>query len=139
MHKSTTFIGSVLAIFQKVTIQSLPLLNGNLKQFKQPTLTMTPNKAKNFIQLFNYHIDNHSTGNPKEFATKLGVSRATLYRFITELRDEGISIRFSRSQNSFYIESSTLSELTRLAITQSFDGQGQKVEHQLTHTKKHAT
>jgi predicted DNA-binding transcriptional regulator YafY len=82
---------------------------------------MSPNKLRHFIHLFYYLIDNHSTGNPKEFASKLGVSRATLYRFITDLRDEGINIRFSRNQNSFYIESTTLRELSKLAISQAFE------------------
>ncbi len=84
---------------------------------------MTPNKARNFILLFNHHLDNHSTGNPKEFATKLSVSRATLYRFIAELRDEGIDIRFNRSKNTFYTTPTTLNELTKLALNQSSEGQ----------------
>lgn len=56
---------------------------------------MTPNKAGLFLKLFHYYLSSRSTGNPKEFAKKLGVSRATLYRYISELRDEGVEIRFS--------------------------------------------
>jgi len=90
---------------------------------------MTPNKAKNFILLFNYHLDNHSTGNPKEFAAKLGVSRATLYRYIAELRDEGIDIRFSRSQNSFYSSPIILRELSLQAIYQAKEIQNLQSKH----------
>lgn len=84
---------------------------------------MTPNKAKLFLQLFHHHLSNHSTGNPKEFANKLGVSRATLYRYIAELHDEGIDIRFSRIHNTFYKTPTTLNELTKLAILQSYEDQ----------------
>ncbi|RPH33131.1 MAG: helix-turn-helix domain-containing protein [Bacteroidales bacterium] len=84
---------------------------------------MTPNKAKNFIQRFNHHLKNRSTGNPEEFAAKLGVSRATLYRFIADLRDEGTDIRFSRSLNTFCCAQTTLKELAELAINQSNEAQ----------------
>lgn len=84
---------------------------------------MNPSKAKTFLELFRYHLENHSTGKPSEFAAKLGVSRATLYRFINDLRDEGLEVRFSRSQNSFYITPTTISELSKLAISRSIESQ----------------
>ncbi len=84
---------------------------------------MNLKNAKTFLSLFQHHMSNQSTGNPEEFATKLGVSRATLYRFIADLRDEGTEIRFSRSLNCFYYTHTTINELAKLAISQATETQ----------------
>jgi len=79
--------------------------------------------TQNRFNLFHKLIEKGCTGSPSELAAMLGVSRATLYRFIGALRDEGVDVRFSRSQNTFYIEPTTINELTKLAITQSTEEQ----------------
>ena len=79
--------------------------------------------TKTFHSLFQHYMSFQNTGNPKEFAAKLGVSRATLYRFIADLRDEGTDIRFSRSQNCFYSTQTTINELAKQAISQASEVQ----------------
>ncbi|RPH33137.1 MAG: HTH domain-containing protein [Bacteroidales bacterium] len=80
---------------------------------------MNPKNAKNFLTLFQHHIAKQYTGNPEEFAAKLEVSRATLYRFIADLRDEGIEVRYRRNSNSFYFPSPTQVELVIQAFEES--------------------
>ena len=79
--------------------------------------------AKTFHSLFQHYISTQNTGNPSEFADKLGVSRATLYRFINDLRDEGTEVRFSRSLNCIYCTPTTTNELAKLAINQANETQ----------------
>ncbi|NOU62299.1 hypothetical protein [Marinifilum caeruleilacunae] len=47
---------------------------------------------------------NNSTGQPQEFAIRLGISERHVYRLIACLKDEGIPIKFSRFSNSYLIE-----------------------------------
>ncbi len=47
-------------------------------------------------------IKQRITGNPEEFAMKLGVSRRQLFRMISELKDYGAPIKYSRTLKSFY-------------------------------------
>lgn len=42
-----------------------------------------------------------STGNRKEFAEKLSVSKRTLNRRITEMKENGLPIEFCKSSNSY--------------------------------------
>jgi len=43
-----------------------------------------------------------ATGNPEEFAEKLGIKRSTLYQSLQEMRDMGVDIRYSCTRQSYY-------------------------------------
>lgn len=45
-----------------------------------------------------------STGNPKQFAYKLGVSERTLYDYLNIMKREGAQIEYSNSSESYYYE-----------------------------------
>lgn len=45
-----------------------------------------------------------NTGNAETFAAKLGISRATLYNLIDELKDYNIIVKYSRFRSTFYYE-----------------------------------
>jgi biotin operon repressor len=45
---------------------------------------------------------NRRTGSPCEFASRLGVSRTSLYEMIDELRSRGAPILYSKSSRTFY-------------------------------------
>jgi predicted DNA-binding transcriptional regulator YafY len=45
---------------------------------------------------------NRRTGTPCEFASRLGVSRTSLYEMIDELRSRGAPIVYSKSTRTFY-------------------------------------
>ncbi|MEO6838807.1 MAG: hypothetical protein ABI261_07305 [Ginsengibacter sp.] len=51
------------------------------------------------------HIDSliriKATGNPKELANKVGISRSMLFEFINEMKEEGFPIAFSKKTNSY--------------------------------------
>lgn len=45
-----------------------------------------------------------STGNPKEFARRLGISRSMLYEYLGILRCLGGPIQYNRSMNTYIYE-----------------------------------
>lgn len=49
-------------------------------------------------------IDRRSTGSPEAFASKINCSRATLYRYLQDLKDLGAAISYDRSRESFFYE-----------------------------------
>jgi len=49
-------------------------------------------------------IANKRTGKPDELARRLGISRATLYNMIEELKSYNLPISYSKMQQSFYYE-----------------------------------
>jgi len=53
-----------------------------------------------------HYIDNlirrKATGNQKEFARKLGISRSMLNEYIKEMKELGFPIGFSRKKNTYY-------------------------------------
>lgn len=49
-------------------------------------------------------IKNECTGNPKEFASKLNISRRQLYNELELLKIQGAPLRYSRKNESFYYE-----------------------------------
>lgn len=51
-------------------------------------------------------IKHKRTGNPKEFAGKLGVSERTLYRIIEELRDRGAIVSYNSERSTYFYENS---------------------------------
>lgn len=61
-------------------------------------------KAFEFVDLlsfFHRRMLSENTGNAEQFASKLGISRASLYRLIDDLQDYGIEIEYSRERNTY--------------------------------------
>lgn len=50
-------------------------------------------------------IRRKSTGSPSQLAQRLGVSEATIYRYIQELKDMGAPIKYCRERQSYRYES----------------------------------
>jgi len=67
------------------------------------------------LKLSHFHILHKSTGNPKEFAQRLGLSGRTLYRLLEELKDHDVHIAFSRSRGSYvYLDENIIEKLLKL-------------------------
>lgn len=49
-------------------------------------------------------IRRKSTGSPAQLAHRLGVSEATIYRYIQEMKDMGAPIRYCRERQSYRYE-----------------------------------
>ena len=54
------------------------------------------------ISLLHRLIKDTKTGNPKSLSKRLGISRATLYNMLDELKSYDAPIAYSRSAESFY-------------------------------------
>ena len=54
------------------------------------------------LNLFHHYVIKENTGNAACFAEKLGVSRATVYNMIDDLRAFNVDIRYSRSRETYY-------------------------------------
>lgn len=54
------------------------------------------------IKYIDYLIRRRATGNAEELATKLGLSVSGTFKFISELKDEGFPISYSKSDKSYY-------------------------------------
>jgi predicted DNA-binding transcriptional regulator YafY len=54
------------------------------------------------INMMHKHVSRQKTGTPEEFATRLGVSRTSLYELIDELRSRGAPISYSKSAKTFF-------------------------------------
>lgn len=52
--------------------------------------------------LFDRLVSEGKTGTPQQFATRLGISRTTLYEVIAELQSRNIEISYSRNRNTFF-------------------------------------
>lgn len=48
-------------------------------------------------------IEAQKTGTPEELAESLGISRRTVFEDLSELRDEGLDIAYSRKKKTYYI------------------------------------
>ena len=53
-----------------------------------------------------YHLDYlirmEATGNPEEFARKLGISRRSLFNYLEELKKMGVPVGWSSAKGSYY-------------------------------------
>lgn len=56
------------------------------------------------IRRINDLIKRKATGNPQQFAGKLDLSESRLYDVLRELRQLGLTIKFSHLSNSYYYE-----------------------------------
>lgn len=64
------------------------------------------------IELIHKLVDQEKTGNPCEFARRLGISRTRLYEIMDYLKMEGAPISYSKSCRTFYYE-----EPFRISVT----------------------
>jgi predicted DNA-binding transcriptional regulator YafY len=64
------------------------------------------NLIRNFNRVERLHqlIQAKKTGNPKQLASRLGISRATLYVLIDELNSLNLVVAYSRKYETFYYE-----------------------------------
>ena len=61
-------------------------------------------KSINRVEKLHTLILQAKTGNPKQLAESLGISRATLYVLIDELNAFNMSVNYSRKYETFYYE-----------------------------------
>lgn len=54
------------------------------------------------ISMMHKLVSRQCTGSPEELASRLGVSRTTLYELIDELRSRGAPIVYSKSAKTFF-------------------------------------
>lgn len=53
------------------------------------------------VAMFHSYMKHGNTGNADAFAEKLGISRASLFNLINELKDYGIEIEYSREYQTY--------------------------------------
>ncbi len=58
----------------------------------------------NRLERLDYLIRSKSTGTPVELAQRLDISQRTLYEFISEMRDLGACIKYSKRRQTYYYE-----------------------------------
>jgi len=63
-------------------------------------------------------IQQGRTGSPDELAAYFQISRRTLYRILEELKDRGISVKYSRGLGSFYYSNHLNGEVTQLLLSE---------------------
>lgn len=56
------------------------------------------------IDIIHKMINQQSTGNPEQFADKLGVSKRQLYNIFEELKMMGAPIGYDKSRHTYYYE-----------------------------------
>ncbi|MFA8436943.1 MAG: helix-turn-helix domain-containing protein [Marinifilaceae bacterium] len=56
----------------------------------------------NRMELLVYLIDKESTGTAQELANRLCVSRRTVFGYLSLLKDDGRTIRYSRKRRTYY-------------------------------------
>lgn len=54
------------------------------------------------LQLLHRLVRDEQTGTPREFADRLGISRATLYNIIDELNSRGLDVKYSKTAKTFF-------------------------------------
>ena len=56
------------------------------------------------LKQIHFHIEHKSTGSPKDFAGRLGLSERTMYRILAELKDQEVSIVYNNSRGAYMYE-----------------------------------
>ena len=69
-----------------------------------------------FVQRLHFFINRKATGSPCELARKLGISRASLYRYFDALRGMGAKIGYCKQRQSYYYEEKFELNLERLVF-----------------------
>jgi biotin operon repressor len=54
------------------------------------------------LQRMDTLISMMATGTPEEFAYKMGIKRSTLFQSIQEMRELGVSIKYSNNRQTYY-------------------------------------
>lgn len=54
------------------------------------------------VATFHQYVKRGNTGDATSFASKLGISRASLFNLINELKSYGIEIEYSRVRQTYY-------------------------------------
>jgi predicted DNA-binding transcriptional regulator YafY len=54
------------------------------------------------IGLIDQLIQQESTGNSRQLATTLGISRCTLFKYLNDMKELGAPIEYSRQRKTFY-------------------------------------
>jgi predicted DNA-binding transcriptional regulator YafY len=54
------------------------------------------------LERLDFFIRTKATGTPEQLASKLGISRSTLYDYIAIMKQRGAPISFSRDRKCFY-------------------------------------
>lgn len=63
---------------------------------------MKISKTLNLLEYTHYLVKNCSTGSPKDLARKLKLSERQVYRLITELKELGFPIEYSKFRGSYH-------------------------------------
>lgn len=63
---------------------------------------MSIKKYFTLLQTLDFYIRRKATGNPDQFAKRIGVSRRSILRILRDLKDLNIPIKFSKNRNSYY-------------------------------------
>lgn len=56
------------------------------------------------LEYLKYLIEKKNTGCAKELATKLGISRRTLFNYLDVIKDQGNNIKYCRYRKTYYFE-----------------------------------
>ena len=56
------------------------------------------------LNRLHFLIERKATGNPSSLAKKLEISKATLYRYLSEMKKEGAIIKYSKDRETYYFE-----------------------------------
>ena len=62
---------------------------------------MSTKKILKILQRMDRMIRMRSTGNPEEFASRLGVSERSMYNYLTLLKELGAPLRYSNLNDSY--------------------------------------
>ena len=63
------------------------------------------------LNLFHCYALKENTGNAAHLAERIGVSRATIYNIINDLKSFEIDIRYSRNRETYYYEQPEMVEI----------------------------
>lgn len=63
---------------------------------------MTFSEQLMLVKRLHYLITVRGTGTPQKLAIKLGISRASVFKYLDELRNLGAEISYCRNRKSYY-------------------------------------
>ena len=61
-------------------------------------------EIQNLIERADLLIRLKATGTPDEFAAKLGISRASVFRLLEYLKDTGMPVKYCKYRQAYYYE-----------------------------------
>jgi bacteriocin-like protein len=63
---------------------------------------MSIKKYFTLLQTLDYYIRRKATGNPSQFAQKIGVSKRSILRILKDLKELNIPFKYSKNRNSYH-------------------------------------